>query len=691
MTNPVSNYYSSDALDFLSDYKRKTKERTGEKLDEHLDVVQSFGEDYERAYMLLNTYQAEAYKDMSYYLGNQWSLEEISYLNDQRRSSFTYNKLRKYVSLYEGIQRKNRLATRIEAVDKSGDDTATLFTDITQSIMTRQNGYEAISDAFKGALITGLSFISPYMDYRDDPISGDVRFHVDAWNQVMFDPFWTKRTLEDCSFISRRKFLSRPEIKSLFPKKADFIETLPYGQRDDKFTYLPYARQWGMQRLMNYTEYWRAGWENKDVLVDMRSGETKEWKGDRQRLKMLRDIEPYWDVVKKPVRNVELGIIVEGELLYYGVDPSGLTRYPFVPFTCVFEPSYDLWEWKIQSLVRILRDSQTEINKRRSKMIDLLDKSLGASWIAKQNAVTNPSSLYQTGQGQVVFVKDTANIQTDLQRLDNQGVHPSMFQIEAELEKDMAETLGVSSEMFGMAENEKIETAGVLAKMRQSASLVGQQGIFDGLRESQKILGELTLEMVQKNYTPEKVVELTRKQPTPEFYSKNFLKYHVVVEEGVLTDSQRQSQFVGLVALRNMGIQLPDGDSLIIENSNLYDKKQLAERTAQMAQSQQQMQQQGAQLEMQKIATQTNVLNAKAESDRALAAERLNKVGLDAALSAERLARAEDEEANEALTFIKAIKELQGMDLTNLQQKIEIIKSLTGKEEKNEGVEKKPK
>jgi hypothetical protein len=307
------------------------------------------------------------------------------------------------------------------------------------------------------------------MDYRDDPVSGDVRFHVNAWNQVMFDPFWTKRTLEDCSFISRRKFLSRPEIKSLFPKKSDLIESLPYGQRDDKFTWLPFSRQWGMQRLMNYTEYWRAGWQYQDVLVDMRTGETKEWKGDRQRLKILRDIEPYWDVIKKPVKNVELGIIVEGELLYYGVDPSGLNRYPFVPFTCVNESSYDLWEWKLQGLVRILRDPQTEINKRRSKMIDLLDKSLGASWIAKQNAVTNPSSLYQTGQGQVIFVKDTANIQTDLQRLDNQGIHPSMFQIEQELEKDMAETLGVSPEMFGMAENEKIETAGILAKMRQSA------------------------------------------------------------------------------------------------------------------------------------------------------------------------------------------------------------------------------
>jgi len=673
MANPSSGY-SDDAQDFLSTYDRKIK--SDPRLEEHLDMIGDFGRDYERSNALLNTFYAEAYKDLSYSTGNQWTLEELSYLQDQRRSSFTYNKIRKFINWYSGYQISNRLATTIEPVEGSSAETATLFTDVTQSIMTSQNGYEAISEAFKACLTTGISFISPYMDYRDDPISGDVRFHVDQWAAVQFDPFFTKMSLEDCSFLARRKFLSRTAVASLFPDETDLIMSLPFGNRDDKFTYMPYARSWGLQRLMNYTEYWRLKWVQKDVLVDMETGETREWTGDRQRLKMMRDVFPQLDVIRKPTKQVERAVIVEGQLIDYQTDLDGLNDYPMTPCLCYYESSYDLWEWKLQSLVRVLRDPQTEINKRRSKAVDLMDKSLGASWIAKKGAVTNPSSLYQTGQGQVVFLKDTANM-GDVQRIDNQGVPQSLFALEQEFENDMMDSLGISKEAFGMAENDKIETAGILAKMRQAAGLVSQQGLFGNLRMTQKILGEKTLKLVQANYTPEKVKLMTNKEPTDEFYSKQFLKYNVVVEEGVLTDTQRQSQFVGLAALRQMGVEIPGGDAVLIENSNLHNKKELSDIMKQQSEAAQQQQQQQQKMEMEQQQTAINTLTAKAESDRALAAERLAKIELDKSLNLERQARAEDEEASKALNLIKAIKELESMDLTNLSQKLAMVKSLS--------------
>src|SRR5277367_2356257 len=106
MTSPMSSY-SNDSKDFLNEYKKKIA--TDERLEFHQDIIQDFGESYERAYQLWNTFYAEAYKDLSYYLGNQWSLEELSYLNNQRRSSFTYNKVRRVINLVQGYQRKNRL------------------------------------------------------------------------------------------------------------------------------------------------------------------------------------------------------------------------------------------------------------------------------------------------------------------------------------------------------------------------------------------------------------------------------------------------------------------------------------------------------------------------------------------------------------------------------------------------------
>lgn len=678
MANPTSEYYSDESRDFLQTYKRKVS--SDDRLQENLQMVQEFGQDYQRAYMLLNTFQANAYKSLSYVCGNQWSLEELSYLNDQRRNSFTYNKVRKFINWFSGYQIANRLASRVEPSQLSNDETATILTQAIQGVMTEQNGYDTISDAFKSCLQTGISFVSPYVDYRDDPINGDIRFHMDEWNAVMFDPFMTKLTMEDCSFVCRRKFLSPSAIVSLFPDKEDLIMSLPYGQKDDKFTYMPFVRSWSPQKLMNYTEYWRLRWVKKDVLVDMQTGDMVEWKGPKDRLKMMMRMFPQLQVIKRPVKSVERGIIVEGELIDYAEDPDGLNDYPMTPFVCYFEPSYDLWEWKLQGLPWAMIGPQTEINKRRSKMIDLLDKQLGASWVAKKNSVENPSALFQTGQGQVIFLKDNAQL-TDVQRIENQGVHPSMFQLEDSFQKDMMDTLGVNPEMFGMAENDKIETAGILSKMRQSAGLVAQQGIFSNLRLSQKILTEKVLKLMQNNYGSEKIYAITKKQPTEEFYSKKFLKYNVVVEEGVLTDSQRQQQFVGLVALRNMGVQVPGGDALLIENSNLSNKKEISEVMQQQSQAMQQQQEMQMQLELEQQKTAVNTLNAKAESDRALAMERMNKVQTDRALGEERLSRADDERASQMLNLVKALKELEEIDLSNLSAKLNILKSLSEKHE----------
>lgn len=682
MANPMSDYsYSQDSKDFLGDYKRKIT--SDPRLEFHQDIIKDFGESYERAYQLLNTYYAEAYKDYSYFLGNQWSLEELTYLNNQRRSSYTYNKVRRIINLIQGIQRKNRLATIISPVEDSSEDTAGVFTDVIQHIMESENGYGYVSDAFKGGLIGGLSFVSPYVDYRSDPVSGDIKFHLDEWNAVILDPFFTQKNLSDCTFVARRKFLSRTDVISLIPEKEDVINALPWGSRDDKFTYMPYSRQWGMQKLLNYTEYWRAKWENRDVLVDMDTGETREWDGDKKRLRLYRDAFPQIKVIRKPVRSVELGIIVEGELLYYGKDPGGLDDYPFVPFIGIFEPSYDLWNWKIQGIVRLIRDSQTELNKRRSKMVDIIDAQLNSGWIAKTGAVTNNASLFKSGNGQVIFLKPDAQM-TDIQRIEAPGIHPSLFQLEAEFGKDMIENVGISPENLGMAENDKIETAGVLAKMRQSAGLVNLQDLFDGLRDSQQLLGQKVLKLIQKNYTPEKIRLITKKEPTPEFYSKTFAKYNVVVEEGVLTDTQRQSQFVQLAALQQMGVLPPEGAQLLIKNSNLHDKKELQEVMQKKAQAEAQAAQQLQQLQMEELRIRTELASSKSEVDKSLAAERLNKIGLDAALSAERISRAEEDRTAGLLNLLKSVKELEGIDLDQLRQKLDLLGMLQNKQVEKE-------
>ncbi len=665
----MSNY-SSDSKEFLSDY-RKTASKS---YADHQDIVKEFGENYERAYQQLNTYYAEAYRDLSYSLGNQWSLEEISYLNNQRRSSFTYNMCRRMVNLIEGIQRSNRLATKVSPIEDAADLTAEIMTDAMQYIMTSGMGYDKISQAFHDSLITGISWLCPYMDYRDDPVNGDVKFHVDDWNNTIWDPFFTHKDMSDCTFWSRRKYLDRTTVVSLLPEQEDRINSLSYGSRDDKFTYMSFSRNWGLQKLLNYTEYWRRRWDVKDVLVDMATGETAVWKGDRARLKVLQTIHPNIQIMRKPVRSVELGIIVEGELLYYGKDPNGLDDYPCVPiFGGDYAPSYDLFTWKLQGIVRYIRDPQTELNKRISRHVDLLDSQLNSGWIAKTGAVTNNSSLFKSGNGQVIFLKPEAQM-TDVQRLEAPDVPQGQMLLTEMFNEIIPNILGINPEMLGMPEGDKVETAAILAKMRQASGLISLRGVFDNLSESQKILGQKVLKLMQVNYSAEKIQLITKKKPTPEFSSKMFAKYDVVVEEGLLTDTQRQSQYLQLLTLKNMGINIPE--SLIVKNSNLHGKAELNEILDAQAKAQEQQIQRQEQLQNQQMAVMTDGIEAKAKSDQALAMERMNKIHLDEAISEERIQRSQEESTAQLLNVAKILKELQGIDLTQIQQKVDMLKGL---------------
>jgi hypothetical protein len=666
MSNPMQ--FSPDAKDFLRDYKKSTS------IEDHMDIVQEFGQNYERAYQQLNTFQAEAYRDEAYFLGYQWSLEELAYLNNQRRSSFTYNMIRRMINLVDGLQRQSQLASRVTPIDGSSEETAEILNDTLQYVMHFGSGYEKKNDAFKDALIPGISFISPWVDYREDPVSGDIKFKVDQWNSALWDPFYYEPDLSDCSFFSRRKYLSRPEVISLLPNQEEIISKLSYGTRDDKFTYLPFARQWGLQKLLSYTEYWRKVWKIKDVLVDMETGEVSEWKGPKDRLKYLKLIHPNFEIMRKPVRSVELGVIVEGELLYYGEDPYGLDDYPFVPiYGGEFRPSFDLFQWKLQGLVRFVRDPQTELNKRRSKMVDILDAQLNSGWLAKTNAVSNINSLFKSGNGQVIFLKPEADM-ADVQRLQAPDIPQGQFAMMDAFEKDIPNILGINPEMLGMPENEKVETAAILAKMRQSAGLVSLRGLFDGLGTSQKILSKKVLKLIQKNYTPEKIRLITKKEPTAEFYSQAFSRYDVVVEEGILTDTQRQAQFTQLLALQGMGFNIPQ--SLIIEKSNLQNKKELNEILDAEADQQNQAMQEQQEKEQELLRMQAIATEAKAKADQGLAMERMNKIGLDQALSAERIQRAETDRTGAELNFVKALKELEEMDLNSIAQKIAMLKEL---------------
>ncbi len=636
------------------------------------DVVSDFTQDYNRAYMLLNTYYAEAYRDTGFYLGNQWSLDQLKYLNEERRNSFTFNKVRKIINTVTGYQKAHANSSIVVPFEDSSAETAEQLTELVRHTM-QPNGYRIISKAFHASLVSGLAWVSPWIDYRKDYVNGRIEFHLDHWNDVIWDPFSYRMDLEDCTFVARRKYLSKDVIKSLVPGCEREIDAMGYGNRDEKFTYEPYARQWGLQELLAYNEYWKRRYKKGWLLVDKVTGEQKPWKGDKKRLEAMQRFFPNLAVIEGYYATVDYNIIVENRLLYSGEDPWGIGDYPFVPFYTVFDPSYDLYQWKIQGLVRILRDPQEEMNMRRSKLLDIVDSQIGSGWKAKSGAVSNPKSLFQSGQGKVIFFNPGFEVD-DAVRIDPPNIPESLFALSDTFEKDMADFVDLGN----LAQDDTDRMSAVLFKMKQTLGMMGLGPIFDNLRESQYLLTKKVLKMIQK-YTPEKVNRIIKSEPTPEFYNGTFLEYDVDIVESVMTDTQKQEAFMQAWAMKMGGAQVPD--QMLWQLSPFPIEKKFKEQMQAEAEAQKAQ----AEAEAEDKKQVSELLQAKAFGDIALGEERLSRIKYDAALSEERLAAAQEERARSVLDIIRAGKEFQEMDLKQqgmgLEHATQILEMIKGIEE----------
>jgi hypothetical protein len=346
-----------------------------------------------------------------------------------------------------------------------------------------------------------------------------------------------------------------------------------------------------------------------------------------------------------------------------------------VPVLAYYNPQMPYFPWRIQGVVRGLRDAQYLYNRRRIIELDILESTINSGWIYKENALVNPKDVFLTGQGRGLALKEDAAM-TDVQQIQSPVVPPTTIQLSELLSKEMPLISGVNEELLGSALDDK---AGVLSMLRQGAGLTTLQILFDQLDRSQKILGKLLIDIIQANFTPGKIKKILEgDEPSQQFYNKSFGKYHADVQDGLNTATQRQMQFAQMLQLKEMGLPIAPED--LLEAATLQNKDRIIENLTKAEQAQAQAQQQQAQTQQQLQMAQMELAQARAKADLGLFAERTSRVEENRALAIERVAEANKQDELALLNKIKIIKELETMDMGHIQQLIEMANSLKAAE-----------
>lgn len=645
--------------------------------EDYKDVKARMSAFYAESITINQSFWGEADTDTRFECGDQTLWNDLyGNLPVTRRRQFNFNRIRRVVNMISGHQRRNRKSTVVTPVENSDSKTADQFTKVLSWASQQEGILETISDSFQGALVAGMNLLHVWVDYRNDPVSGNIKVDNCSYNSFLLDPFFRKQDLSDCNAIWKRSFVTKKEALSLLPDYKDEVIGL-YSQdwRDGKFQFMPESYNYGTKNLLAYDEFYYRDYRKQKMMVDTQTGETMEWKGqDEEGLKLFLQLYPSVTMIEQEVPTVRLSIVVQGKVIYDGPNLLGIDQYPFVPVFAYYNPQLPYYPWRIQGVVRGLRDAQYLYNRRKIIELDILESQVSSGFIYKENALVNPKDVFQAGQGKGIALKEEAQM-TDVLPIQAPQIPPSMIQLSEILAREVMEISGVNEELLGSAVDDK---AGILSMLRQGAGLTTLQGLFDQLDRSQKLLGKLLIDIIQTNFTPGKVQRIIEEQPTAQFYNKAFGKYDAAVEEGLNTTTQRQMQFAQLLQLRETGVPVPD--EVLIEACTVQDKNKLIESIQQQRQSQQQIQEAQIAAQIAKLQADANLSKARAMADEGLGLERVSRIQENQALAVERQAQAKKDEEIGLLNLVKALKEIDDVDINQVEKLLSLARIVKANE-----------
>jgi hypothetical protein len=313
------------------------------------------------------------------------------------------------------------------------------------------------------------------------------------------------------------------------------------------------------------------------------------------------------------------------------------------------------------------------------KIIDMMDSTISTGYKYLIGSIADPADLLQAGQNKIIgVINDPEKAPQGLesvQQLNGGGANPALMEYQQILDQ-LSLTLGnVTEASLGMDEKRNSLVSGRLAQVQIAQNLMSNRKVFDQIDTSQQLLGGLVLNVMQNKFPPGKVKRILNKEPTEQFYDKQFEQFDAVIKEGVRSKSQKDAYYYELINLKRDGIvNVPESKIVnALTMVGVDDLKEMVEQQEQQAAEQQKKIDMAEQVALEGA-------NAKKEADLALAQVRRGRELGELGLMEYRAAEAQDKIADAALTRAKTITEIASLEDDRIIKVMAFVKSLENEE-----------
>lgn len=528
--------------------------------------------------------------DTLFYAGSQSFVNR--YFNFSPTTSYQqyyFNLVQQPVNLITGYQRQHRKAINYVPGDGADPQTTDQYTRIITHVSNTEGIHEQFSKACELSAVAGMCLMQPYLDYTgDDQAQGSLKVKIWEYNSFLVDPYYRNPDMSDANFVWCQEYISKQEAEARFPDKINQIGPMAgTPQRYGNFYFLPENYNMSRNDLMVLSYVWYKWRRKKKRLYSRSRNQFFDFAGGEENLEALLYNIPDMEEVTVEVPCWKLAVVLNDQMMYQGENPLGFDGCPFVPVVWNYEPHINHYDLRVRSLVRTMRDPQFLFNYKVITNNDIAAATINSGWKRKIGAVANEDNLKKAGQGWDVIINEGYEMM-DVEKIIPSAVPQSDLALATQMQELIFATSGINMENWSGQDDKQTSSLTVLLK--QAANLMVFQKYFDQWDQSLKLLGERMLQVVLNNWSAEKVALIIGEEPSSFFYSKVFSKFQVIVEEGLLTPTQKNLQAQQMLDINQAFGREVLPASMIIKDMNIQGKTEimqyLQQQEQQMAASQ---------------------------------------------------------------------------------------------------------
>ena len=596
----------------------------------------------------------------AFYQGEQWDAEDVAMLDAEGRPALTINTILPTINTIMGEQSARRADVKFKPRRAGSQEVADVLTKVLMQIADNNKldwiEQQVFSD---GLIMDGRGYFDVRMDFTDH-LDGEVRIKAVDPLDILIDPdakdydpktwnefFYTRwMTLDDIETMYGKKQAARLQFiaengNSFGRDSVEYSETR-YGDIDDVDDYLgttvPGEDEYRTVKSLRVIERQHRKVTRVDCYVDPATGDQRDVPSNWSDAKAKKFAKEYGlSIITKTKRKVRWTVTCDRVVLHD--DWSPYEDFTIVPFFSYFRRGRPF------GVVRNLLSPQEQLNKIASQELHIVNTTANSGWMVESGSLTNmrAEDLEEHGAETGLVLEYNRGSQPPSKIQPNQ-IPTGLDRISLKAQANIKSISGINDSMLG---TDSAEVSGVAIQAKQNRGAIMIQVPLDNLRKTRHYLAEKVLNLIQRFYTEERLIQITNEddpmkpreevvinEMTPAGEIINDLtvgEYDVIIGTAPARDSFDEMQFAEALSLRQAGVAIPD--DAIIEYSHLSRKGELAKRIRQMtgvdmseqqmqaAQMQQQAQMMQLELTIQKMQAEVQKLQSEAAVNMSKAQE----------------------------------------------------------------------